>query len=256
MKKLVIFLLIGSALLFGAVSCMADTLEEVADVFELSEDGQRIRIATVLMEGTEYDILERFVTPEGSAFDTYFDVTVPIEWMKIAYQDRNGYTQQGWIVANPDVIRGIKMDGFQNHSSEEYNGYDDDIQEEYNGYDGFFVLCESLSLRENPQTTSNTLVTLAYGTYGTIIGENESWCHVVYRDEQGQHRSGWVKKDYLLVNPEYFTPHDETPVYAIPSHDSKRVGQMSGETSYPIIGEWDGFLAISLRGASGFVAKP
>ena len=245
MKKLIAFLLIGSTFLFGTVSCMADTLEEVADVFVLTEDGQSIRITTVLMEGTEYDILERFMTPEGSPFDTYFDVTVPIEWMKIAYQDRNGYTQQGWIVANPDAITGIKVDGFKDHTSDEYNGYD-----------GFFVLCESLSLREKPQTTSNTLVALAYGTYGTIIDENESWYHVVYRNDQGQHLSGWVKKDYLLVNPEFFTPHDETPVYAIPSHTSKRVGLISNETSYPIIGEWDGFLVISLRGASGFVEKP
>lgn len=256
MKKLIIFLLVGSALLFGAASCMADALEEVADVFEVTEDGQRIQIATVLTEGTEYEILERFATPEGSAFDSYFYGSTPIEWVKIAYQDREGHTQQGWMVANPDVIAGIKMDVFENHTSEEYNGYDHEIQEEYNGYDGFFVLCESLSLRENPQTTSNTLATLAYGTYGAIIGENEFWHHVVYRNEQGQRLSGWVKKDYILVNPQYFIPREETPVYAIPSHNSKRVGLISGETSYPIIGELDGFLAISLRGASGFVIKP
>lgn len=127
--------------------------------------------------------------------------------------------------------------------------------EEYNGYDGCFVLCESLSLRENPDTASQVLVTLEYGAHGTIMEENDSWFNVVYSDEQGRHYEGWIKKDYVLVNPSYFTPGEETPVYAIPSTDSKRVGLISGDTDYPIIGEYNGFLAISLRGASGFVVK-
>lgn len=127
--------------------------------------------------------------------------------------------------------------------------------EEYNGYDGCFVLCESLSLRENPDVASPVLVTLKYGAHCTIMEENDSWFNVVYRDEQGRSYEGWIKKDYVLVNPIYFTPGEETPVYAIPSTDSKRVGLISGDTEYPIIGEYNGFLAISLRGASGFVVK-
>ena len=52
------------------------------------------------------------------------------------------------------------------------------------------------------------------------------------------------------------TPDGETPVYAIPSSSSKRIGLIRSETSYPIIEEFNDFFAISLRGASGFVVKP
>jgi len=248
MKKCISFLLIGGILSLGAVSCLADTLNRAADVFEVTEDGQKMQIVTVLDEGTEYELLERLTTQEGSAFDSYYDVSTPIEWMRISYRDWNGNMQQGWIVTNPDAISGIKMSVFDDNSSEEY--------EEYNGYDGGFVLCESLSLRENPEVTSNILTTLKYGACCTIIGENESWYNIVYGSEQSPRYSGWAKKDYILVNPKYFTPHGETPVYALPSGDSKRVGLISSETNYPIIGELNGFLAISLRGASGFVVKP
>lgn len=60
----------------------------------------------------------------------------------------------------------------------------------------------------------------------------------------------------MLVNPSYFHPEGETPVYAAPSVDSKRIGLISEGASYPIIGEYNGFLVISLRGASGFVSPP
>ncbi len=248
MKKLISFLLIGGILSLGAVSCMADTLSRATDVFEVTEDGQKMQIVSVLDEGTEYELIERLITPEGSAFDSYYYVSTPIEWMKISYRDWNGNMQQGWIVPNPDAISGIKMSVFNGNSSEEY--------EEYNGYDGGFVLCESLSLRENPEVTSNILTTLKYGARCTIIGENGSWYNIVYSRDQSPSYSGWAKKDYILVNPDYFTPNGETPVYALPSNNSKRVGLISGETDYPIIGELNGFLAISLRGASGFVARP
>ena len=94
------------------------------------------------------------------------------------------------------------------------------------------------------------------GTIATILEESGSWYHVVYRDGDGMRRSGFVRKEYVLMNPTYFTPEGETPVYAMPSGDAKRVGLIDGGTSYPVIGLYDGFLVISLRGASGFVETP
>lgn len=245
MKKFTVFLLVGLTLAFGIVSCHAETLQQPTDVFEVSDDGRKMQIVTVLDEGTEYELIERVVTQAGSTFDSYYDSDVPIEWGRISFWDRNGYVRQGWIVMNPDAITGIHMSVF-----------DDDSSEEYNGYDSGFVLCESLSLRENPDAASNVLLTLTYGAYCTLIEESGSWYNVVYRNEQGQRYSGWVRKEYVLINPDYFTPNGETPVYAMPSSTSKRVGLISSGTTYPIIGEFNGFLAISLRGGSGFVAKP
>ena len=245
MKKLSIFLLVGIALSLSIISCNAETLQQATDVFKVTDDGRKVQIVTVLDEGTEYEVMERLTTQTGSAFDSYFYSSVPIEWTRISYRDRNGNVQQGWIVANPDTVTGIKISVFDGNSSEEYNGYD-----------AGFVLCESLSLREKPDVTSNILHTLTYGANCTVIEENGSWYNIVYRNEEGQRYSGWVRKEYVIINPNYFTPNGETPVYAIPSSDSKRVGLISGGTSYPIIGEFNSFLAISLRGASGFVVKP
>lgn len=222
-----------------------ETLQHATDVFEITDDGRKMHIVTVLDEGTEYCPLEKIVTQADTAFDSYFYSDSPIEWIRISYHDREGNVQQGWIVANTEAITGINMSVFDDTSSEEYNGYDLG-----------FVLCETLSLRENPDATSKIIQTMTYGTYFTVIEESGSWYNVTYRDEEGLRYSGWVRKEYVLVNPDYFIPDGETPVYAMPSGSAKRVGLISGETRYPIIGEIDGFLVISLRGASGFVVKP
>ena len=245
MRKFTVFLLVGIALSIGIVSCHAETLQQAADVFEVSEDGRKMQIVTVLDEGTEYELIEQIVTQAGSTFDSYYYSDVPIEWARISYRDRNGNVHQGWIVMNPDAITGINMSVFEDGSSEEYNGYDSG-----------FVLCESLSLREHPDAASNVLLTLSYGAYCTVIEERGSWYNVVFRNEEGQRCNGWVRKEYVLINPDYFAPDGETPVYAIPSSSSKRVGLIDSGTTYPIIGEFNGFLAISLRGGSGFVEKP
>ena len=245
MKKLAILLLVGIALLLGISPCNAEILQQATDVFEVSDDGQKMQIVTVLEEGTEYELIERVVTQAGSTFDSYYYSDVPIEWGRISFWDRNGYVRQGWIVMNPDVITGINMSVF-----------DDDSSGEYNGYNSGFVLCESLSLREQPEGSSPLLDTLAYGTSCTILEESGSWYNVVYRSQEGIRYSGWVRKEYVLMNPTYFTPNEETPVYAMPSSGSKRVGLIDSGTSYPVIGLFDGFLVISLRGASGFVKTP
>ncbi|MBQ3156985.1 MAG: hypothetical protein IJB81_08685 [Clostridia bacterium] len=223
----------------------AEMLQHATDVFEVTEDGQQMRIATVLDEGTEYVPIEKIVAQDGTAFDVYYFSDFPIEWIRILYRDRKGAVQQGWIVVNPDAITGINMHVFDDTSDEAYNGDALGI-----------VLCESLSLREQPDAASTRLHTMTYGTCCTMTAEIGAWYKVSYCDEDHLHHSGWVRKEYVLVNPNYFIPDGETPVYALPSGNSKRVGLIYGETGYPIIGEMNGFFAISLRGASGFVAKP
>ena len=120
MKKYTVFLLVGLTLAFGIVSCHAETLQQPTDVFEVSDDGRKMQIVTVLDEGTEYELIERVVTQAGSTFDSYYDSDVPIEWGRISFWDRNGYVRQGWIVMNPDAITGIHMSVFDDDSSEEY----------------------------------------------------------------------------------------------------------------------------------------
>ncbi len=245
MKKLTILLLVGIALSLGIPSCHAEMLQQATSVFEVSDDGSKMQIVTVLDAGTGYELIERVVAQAGSAFASYHYSDAPIEWGRISFWDRDGYVRQGWIVMNPEVITGINMSVFEEDSGEEYNGYDSG-----------FVLCESLSLREQPEGSSPLLNTLTYGTSCTILEESGSWYNVVYRSQEGIRYSGWVRKEYVLMNPTYFTPNEETPVYAMPCSGSKRVGLIDSGTSYPVIGLFDDFLVISLRGASGFVVQP
>ena len=261
MKKFTIALLVGLTLSLGIVSCTAETLTQMTDVFELTDNGQDLQMITSLNEGTQYEPLEYLMAQTGSIFDSYYNSNAPIEWIRISYQDGNGYTRQGWIVANPDVITGIKYYSGDEMGNPDFIG-NFNFGGEFNGYDSGIVLCESLSLREGPDVTYGLIDTLSYGENVTILEENGSWYHVVYPVAEPQSYDewvwvgGWVRKEYLLINPDYFTPDRETPVYAVPSVSSKRVGLISSGTSYPIIGEFNGFLAISLRGASGFVVKP
>ena len=104
-----------------------ETLQQATDVVEVTDDGCKMRIVTVLDEGTEYEPIERIVTQDGTAFDSYFYSDSPIEWIRISYHDRKGNVQQGWIVANTDAITGINMSVFDATSNEEYNGYEKTI---------------------------------------------------------------------------------------------------------------------------------
>lgn len=57
-EKYTVFLLVGLTLAFGIVSCHAETLQQPTDVFEVSDDGRKMQIVTVLDEGTEYELIE------------------------------------------------------------------------------------------------------------------------------------------------------------------------------------------------------
>lgn len=106
------------------------------------------------------------------------------------------------------------------------------------------------------------MTTLTYGEQPTIIEEEEGWYQVVssIRDPQTGmivgRMQGWVRAEYLLDSPAFFTPDAETPVYALPATDAKRVALLDANSGpYAIIAEHADYWVISLRGASGFVFK-
>ncbi len=137
------------------------------------------------------------------------------------------------------------------------------LGDEWNGYPTGLVLCETLSLRTSPDSASTVLTTLDYGQRLTIINTSDPWMEVscaLLDPETGMVTAtyrGWVRGEYVLEEPTFFTPAQETPVFALPATDAKRVALLDAASGpYPIIAEYEGYLAISLRGASGFVEKP
>ena len=113
-----------------------------------------------------------------------------------------------------------------------------------------YVLCESLSIRESPDSYSNVVGTLSYGTTFPVLQKNGKWWYV---HSNGQ--SGWINSNYALIDPQYFYPATETPVLAYASSDAKRVGLVEGGAQLAIIAETNDYYIVSLRGASGFVSK-
>ena len=264
MKKLAtLFFVTLACLIFSAG--LAEILTEAHDVFNLTADGKSVEIVDVIDMGTSYDILETMTTYGDSPFDTRFPSNAPIVWRKIAYTNHYGISSEGWIIMNPAVITDYYCDfedtsanGSQNNTPPLDNsaGFNDT---EWNGYPTVvgrgFVLCESLSVREQPNTLADVVTTLPYGTTFEIRDGINSWYWITCNAPNGSRYEGYVRSEYVLVDPQTYSPSAETAVYAMPSTGSKRVGLIEAGTSHPIIGEMDGFYAISLRGASGFVVK-
>ena len=256
MKKLAILLVVTLACLIYSTG-FAEILTEAHDVFNPTADGRSVEIVDVIDIGTSYDILETMTTYGDSPFDTRFPSNAPIVWRRIAYTNHYGISSEGWIIMNPAVITDYYCDFEDNTPPVDNSASFNDT--EWNGYPTVvgrgFVLCESLTMRRNPATSADVVTSLPYGTTFEIRDGINLWYWITYNAPNGDRYEGYVRSEYVLVDPQYYSPSAETAVYAMPSTDSKRVGLIDAGKSYPIIGEMNGFYVISLRGASGFVVK-
>ena len=116
------------------------------------------------------------------------------------------------------------------------------------------VLCEALTLRAEPDNKGDFLGTLRFGAQLSIVGEDDRWYRI--QCQVGQEEvTGWVRGEYVLVNPQYYVAAADTPAYAYPAPDAPRVALLAADDFFPIIAEVDGYYAISLRAASAFVEK-
>ena len=117
--------------------------------------------------------------------------------------------------------------------------------------DSGYILCETLSARSSPDASSNLMFSLTYGNWVQIMQKQGAWYQIIWNGKRG-----WVRNEYVLINPEIFYPYAETAVYALPDKNAKRVGLLSAsDIGYPIISQYGDFWVISLRGACGFVEK-
>ena len=226
----------------------ADTMAttQVTEVFQYSDDGKTIIMVEELPAGTAYEWLDWMEPPSDNPFATFYTVTAPIQWSKIQYKNADDFTTVGWIVRNPVVITGTND---ASPSRQPVNVALWNASEQYG-----FVLCQTLSVRQEPDSSASIILTLQYSDICQIIEESDLWYRVVYT-VNSQNVTGWVKKDYVLTDFRYFSADQETPVYAYPDTSAKRIALLEEGESYPIITEWGDYFVISLRGASGFIAK-
>ena len=120
------------------------------------------------------------------------------------------------------------------------------------------ILCENLSVYDARGDQGGRKVDTLHYT-GTTIPVIESWDGYALIYYSDGNKNGWVRSEYLLMDPAWYVCDQGTPVYACPETTAPRVGYLATGTQLPIIAEYsDGrreWVCVSLRGASGWIRK-
>ena len=122
------------------------------------------------------------------------------------------------------------------------------------------ILCQTLSVLDNRGDQGGKKVeTLRYS--GQTIPVIESWdgyAKIYYADGS---KTGWVRNDYLMMNPAWYVCDEDMQAFAYPDVMAPRVALLDKGTKLPILTEYDdgqslsGWVCVSLRGAAGWIRK-
>ena len=146
-------------------------------------------------------------------------------------------------------------------------------QEGYTEVDGFggitsadpyylTVISKSASVWAEPRTNSKKLASVSHGDLlmcrvkqyadgGESILEENGFFAVSYRAKGSEWRDGWVNKDYVVRNTlEIVLMESNVPAYIAPDKRAKKVGSLAKLTRHRVIGLYDDFYIINLRGAA------
>ena len=123
------------------------------------------------------------------------------------------------------------------------------------------ILCQSISIYDERGDQGGKKVSSRYyskdGDPMPVIESWDGWAKIYYADGT---KTGWVRSDYLLMDPAWYRCDDATQVYAYPDAMSPRVALLGTGDELPIITEYDddtinGWVCVSLRGAAGWIRK-
>ena len=124
------------------------------------------------------------------------------------------------------------------------------------------VLCEKLTLRENPSSSSKAVQTLHYGDQPIVIGadqpsgakEENGFVYCTLGDSEDS-PCGWINSDYIVINPAWYVTEKKTTVHAWDETEAPKVALLDKDTRLPILKEEGDWYVISLRGAAGWIHK-
>ena len=124
------------------------------------------------------------------------------------------------------------------------------------------VLCEKLTLREKPSSSSKALQTLNYGDLPIVVNadsptgpmEENGFVYCTLGDSEDS-PCGWINSDYIVINPAWYVTEKKTTVYAWNDAAAPKVALLDKGTRLPILKEEDDWYVISLRGAVGWINK-
>ena len=120
------------------------------------------------------------------------------------------------------------------------------------------VLCESLSILDNRGDQGGKKVgTLLYGNTPPVIESWDGYAKIYYADGS---KTGWVRNEYLMMDPAWYVCDDSTQVYAYPDVMAPKIALLDKDTKLPILTEYQddtitGWVCVSLRGAAGWIRK-
>ncbi len=139
------------------------------------------------------------------------------------------------------------------------------VDEEFKAWTGIectpaVILCESLSVLDNRGDQGGKKdETLLYSGTATIpvIESWDGYAKIYYHDGA---KTGWVRSDYLIMNPAWYLCDEDTQVYAYPDSMAPRVALLDAGTKLAILTETADerereWVCVSLRGAAGWIRK-
>ena len=117
------------------------------------------------------------------------------------------------------------------------------------------VLCESLTVREAPRTNAGILDALEFGRRIIVMKQENGWAYICTSDDVDASPAGYVRTDYIVIDPAWYKADAETPVYAWNDTAALKVALLDKGTTLPILKDYGDWLVVSLRGASGWIRK-
>ncbi len=248
------------------VGCFAN---EDYDTVSIEKNGDGYKMAVSIYRLTSLE--EGTVSPssEGVVFHT---VDAAENLMTVSfYRDQGKYALRIDESTWPLLEQGTVIRGLERTTAEElearYRAADDAIDASARsgvlppygeGQIGFraAVLCESLTVRQEPDEGSKAVKTLRYGEFLLVLRQENGWAECIQSDDVDASPIGWVNADYILVDPAWYRTGEKTPVFAWNDTDAPKVALLNKDVTLPILKEEGDWLLVSLRGATGWIHDP
>jgi uncharacterized protein YgiM (DUF1202 family) len=115
------------------------------------------------------------------------------------------------------------------------------------------VLCESLTVRKSPNTSSDAVKKLQSGDHVIVYEQSDGWAKIFLSDDVDAEPAGWVNADYLAIDPAWYHTEGKTTVYAYDDTSAPKVALLDDDTVLPVLRQEGDWIIVSLRGAVGFI---
>lgn len=117
------------------------------------------------------------------------------------------------------------------------------------------VISKSVTLRDRPSMSGGRIASIPSEETLTVLGEEDGgWVEVQWQQSAGRVYTGYVRSEYIVVNPEYITlRRSNTPAYCVPSTRGKQLGSLPKLTRLRVLGTWEDYYVVFLRGGAAFI---